>query len=410
VIACWCLGITQHRESVATIQEIVNLMLLRGNVGRAGTGLCPVRGHSNVQGNRTMGIGCQMSESFLASLEKAFGFTAPRRPGLSAIPALRAMLEGRVRFLFSLGGNLAAAAPDTEVTTRALRGCRMTVMVSTKLNRSHLICGEQAVILPCLGRTEIDRQGGVPQFITVENTAGVVHSSRGCVEPSAPGLMSEPRLVAELAQAVLGSGSSFPWPACAQDYGLIRRFIEQLIPGYTGWGKTLERDAGFRLPNPASSRDFAAVGGKAKFMVHALSAPAPLEDGRFLLMTIRSHDQFNTTIHGLNDRYRGIRNERRVIFLNPEDMKELGIEPEQAVDITSHFRNVRRTVRGFYAIPYTIPKRCAAAYFPEANPLVPLDSVNPETMTPTSKSIVVSLQPSLPGAGRQRRTGGSRRA
>ena len=392
-ICCWAMGLTQHKNAVANIQEIVNLLLLRGQIGKPGAGVCPVRGHSNVQGDRTMGIWERPTEAFLASLSKEFNFEPPREHGLDTVEAIKAMHEEPGKIFFALGGNFLSATPDTEFTAQALKRCRLTVHVSTKLNRAHLITGEQALILPCLGRTELDAQATGAQFVSVENSMGVVQSSRGTLEPASAHLLSEPAIVARLAAATLGERSRVDWLALAGNYDLIRAGIERVIPGFDDYNRRVREPGGFYLPNLARERRFMTATGKANFTVHALPRHN-LRPGQFLMMTMRSHDQFNTTIYGLDDRYRGIYQGRRVVFLNPQDIAEANLTEGQLVDLPSHFEDEERTAPRFVVIPYSIPTGCAATYFPEANVLVPLRSVAEKSNTPASKSVVISLRPS----------------
>ncbi|HYO62101.1 MAG TPA: FdhF/YdeP family oxidoreductase [Pyrinomonadaceae bacterium] len=396
-IVCWAMGLTQHKNAVSNVQEIVNLLLLRGQIGKPGAGVCPVRGHSNVQGDRTMGIWERPSDAFLDALAREFDFDPPRRHGLDTVETIKAMHAGRVKGFFALGGNFLSATPDTEYTAEALRRCRLTAQVSTKLNRAHLITGEQALILPCLGRTETDVQAAGPQFVTMENSMGVVHASRGTLRPASPHLLSEPAVVARLAHETLGARTTLDWAAFAADYDRVRDRIARVVPGFENYNARVREPGGFYLPNLARERRFKTATGRANFTVHELPR-LELAPGQFLMMTVRSHDQFNTTVYGLDDRYRGVRNERRVVFLNPEDVREAGLREGQPVDITSHFRGETRTARGFVVVPYEIPRRCAATYFPEANVLVPIGSVAERSNTPASKSVVVSLRPS-PGGG-----------
>jgi len=389
-ITCWAMGLTQHHNAVETIREVVNLHLITGKVGRARSGLCPVRGHSNVQGDRTMGIWERMPEAFLSALEKEFDFTAPRDHGYDTIEAIRAMYAGKARVFIGLGGNFLSAAPDTHYTAAAMRRCRLTVEISTKLNRSHLVTGERALILPCLGRTEIDLRKSGPQFVTVENSMGVVHSSEGRLEPASPDLLSETAIVCRIAKATLGKQSTVPWRLFEENYEHIRNRIDKVIPGFENFNQRAKVPGGFYLPNAVKQRQFDTASGKAQMTVNPLNQ-IQLENGQLLLQTFRSHDQFNTTIYGNNDRYRGIKNERRVIFMNIEDMQERGIVAEQPVNITSHFEGETRNAKLFLVIPYQTPKGCAAAYYPEANVLVPLASVADVSQTPTSKSIVVTV-------------------
>ncbi len=392
VIVCWAMGLTQHRHAVANVQEIVNFLLLRGNIGKPGAGPCPVRGHSNVQGDRTVGITEKPKPAFLAALEAEFGFRAPRRPGLDVVGAIRAMQEGRARLLFALGGNFAVATPDSEATAGALRRCTLTAHVSTTLNRSHLVTGEEALILPCLGRSEIDRQASGPQQVSVENSMSVVSSSRGRLPPASPALRSEPAIVAGLARAVLGEASRVPWEELVSDYDRVRERIERTVPGFADYNRRLRRPGGWGLPSGARSRRFETASGRAEFRVHPLP-DASLAPGQLRLTTIRSHDQFNTTVYGLDDRYRGVRGDRRVVFLHPEDVVERGLRAGQRVDLVSEFRGEERCARAFRVVPYELPRGCAAAYFPEANPLVPLDSVAEGSRTPTYKSLPIRLRP-----------------
>jgi molybdopterin-dependent oxidoreductase alpha subunit len=393
IICCWAMGLTQHKNAVATIQEVINFLLLRGNIGRPGAGPCPVRGHSNVQGDRTMGVWEKMSDQFLDRLGAEFGFTPPREHGTDAVDSIKAMHDGRIRIFFALGGNFLSATPDTEFTARALQNCRLTAHVSTKLNRSHLITGQIALILPCLGRTETDRQAEGEQFVTVEDSMGVISSSRGHLEPASEYLLSEPAIIAGLARAALVDRTTVPWEELIADYGRIRDRIERVIPGFENFNQRIAQDI-FYLPNPArDQRRFATDVGKAKFTVHAIE-PNELQPGQYIMMTIRTHDQFNTTIYGLDDRYRGVYNGRRVIFLNPEDLTEAGLEAGQLVDLTNHFKGRNRVAKYFLVTPFEIPRGCAATYFPEANVLVPIDSVAERSNTPTSKFVVITVSPS----------------
>ncbi|HVS54472.1 MAG TPA: FdhF/YdeP family oxidoreductase [Opitutaceae bacterium] len=390
IIVCWCMGVTQHKNAVVTIQEIVNFLLLRGNIGRPGAGPCPVRGHSNVQGDRTMGIWDKPKKEFLDKLAAEFGFEPPRAPGFDTVEAIKAMHDGRAKVLFALGGNFLGAPSDTEFTAAALRNCRLTAHVSIKLNRSHLVTGRTALILPCLGRTEIDRQAGGEQFMTVEDSMGVINPTRGVLEPVAEKLLSEPAIVAGLAKAVLGPTRPIDWDACIANYDLIRDRIEAVVPGFPAYNDRI-RAGTFYLPNPPrDERKFNTRSGKAVFIAHPLSR-VELAPGQFLLTTIRSHDQFNTSIYGLDDRYRGIYNGRRVVFMNEDDMKEAALVQGQLVDLTSHFRGQQRRAERFMVAPYPIPRRCLATYYPEGNVLVPIDSTADSSNCPASKSVVVTL-------------------
>jgi molybdopterin-dependent oxidoreductase alpha subunit len=389
LICCWAMGLTQHRSAVATIQYIVNFLLLRGNIGRPGAGACPVRGHSNVQGDRTMGIWERPRPAFLDSLRREFGFEPPRTHGLDTVAAIRAMHEGRAGVFFAMGGNFLSATPDTRYTAEALRRCRLTAHVSTKLNRAHLITGRQALILPCLGRSELDVQQSGLQFVTVEDSMGVISASHGVFEPASDKLLSETAIVAKLATATLGERSTTPWLQMAGDYDRIRASIARVIPGFDHYNDRI-RKGPFVLPNAAREGEFLTQGGKAHFTVHPIPS-IPLDDDQLLMMTIRSHDQFNTTIYGLDDRYRGIRNGRRVIFLNADDIRSRGLQEGDFVDITSHFEGEQRTARSFRVVPFPIPPKCAATYFPEANVLVPIGSVAEKSNTPASKSVVITV-------------------
>jgi molybdopterin-dependent oxidoreductase alpha subunit len=392
VVAGWGLGITQQVNGVATIREIVNLLMLRGNLGKPGAGACPARGHSNVQGNRTMGIGSRMPEAFLGALGSTFGFEPPRPSGLGAIETLRAMHTGKVKVFISMGGNLLAAAPDTGYATEAMRRCRLTVMISTTLNRNHAVAGEQALILPCLSRSELDQRNGIAQWVTVEDTTGHVHRSRGCLEPAGPELRSEPWIVAAMARAVLGDRSRVPWSPMGSDYQLIRDAIARVVPGFVDFNRRVLEPGGICLPNPARERKFNLPDGRARFTVQTFDEKR-LAAGQFLLTTVRSHDQFNTAIFSLNDRYRGIRGERRVVLMNPQDMLQMGIVPEQLVDLVGVETDRPRLGRFFHAIPYNIPCGCAAAYFPEADVVVPIGHTDRESGTPASKAVPVSIRP-----------------
>ena len=398
-IVCWAMGLTQHRNSVATIREVVNFLLLRGSIGRPGAGVCPVRGHSNVQGDRTMGIWERPSAAFLDALAGEFGFEPPRRPGLDVVDSIRAMRDGRVRVLFAMGGNFLSATPDTGVTTAALRSLALTVHVSTKPNRSHLVHGEEALILPCLGRTERDVQAGGEQRVSVEDSMGLVHASRGRLPPASPRLRSEVSIVCRLAQATLGADHPVPWAAFERDYAAVRERIARVIPGFEHFNERLAHAGGFALPHPPrDERRFPTESGRARFTVNPVD-PVDVPAGRLLLQTVRSHDQYNTTIYALNDRYRGIRAGRRVVMVNPADLDELGLHDGDTVDLVGEFRDgVERRAPRFRVVAYPTARGCAAAYYPETNVLVPLDSVAEVSNTPASKSIVVRLERRADGA------------
>jgi molybdopterin-dependent oxidoreductase alpha subunit len=399
VIACWAMGLTQHKHAVATIQELVNVLLMRGSVGKPGAGLCPVRGHSNVQGDRTMGIVEKPAAWFLDALAKEFAFDPPRHHGYDTVEAIQAMHAGRVRVFFALGGNFLSATPDTHFTAEALRKCKLTVHVSTKLHRGHLVTGEQALILPCLGRTERDLQDGRPQVVTCENSMGVVQTSEGTFPPASEHLLSEVAIVARLAKAAVPGRGTIDWDAVEKDYDRVRDHIARVIPGFGNFNERVRKPGGFYLPNGPRDGDFKTPGGKAVFTANALHR-IDLAPGELLMMTIRTHDQFNTTVYGLDDRYRGIKHGRRVVFLNEADVAERGLKAGDVVDLVGHFRGVTRVAEKFAVVPYPIPRRCAATYFPETNVLVPIDSTADVSNTPTSKSVVITLRrqgrPGLP--------------
>ena len=390
IIACWAMGLTQHKNAVATIQDVINLLLLRGSIGKPGAGACPVRGHSNVQGDRTMGIWEQPPQAFLDKLKEVFEFEPPREHGFDTVEAIKAMHTGNEKVFFALGGNFLSATPDTNFTAAGLRRCRLTVQVSTKLNRSHLIVGRQALILPCLGRSELDHQASGTQFVSCENSMGIVQSSRGIMTPASELLLSEPAIVCRLAQATLGSRSRVDWESLAANYDRIRDLIARVIPGFDDYNAKVRRPGGFYLPNAPRSGTFPTATSKANFTVHPLPDER-LEPGELIMTTIRSHDQFNTTIYGLDDRYRGIHNGRRVIFMHADDIREQGFNPGDIVDLTSQFNGVTRIAHSFVIVPYDIPRRCAATYFPETNVLVPIDSVAEKSNTPTSKYVVIRV-------------------
>jgi molybdopterin-dependent oxidoreductase alpha subunit len=406
VIACWAMGLTQQRHAVTAIQELINLMLLGGHIGRPGSGVCPVRGHSNVQGDRTMGIWERMPDSFLDGLREVFGFEPPRKHGWDVVDSIQAMHRGEAKVLIAMGGNLLSAAPDTEFTAEALSRCNLTVQVSTKLNRSHLITGKKALILPCLGRTDRDPQASGEQFVTVENSMGIVHTSRGTLEPPSDQLLSEPAIVARLATATLGNRSKVDWVNLIEDYDTIRDLISRVVPGCEDMNRRVRQKSGFYLPNAARDHEFKTKTGKANFTVSAIE-PIDLKPGQFLMTTLRSHDQYNTTIYGLDDRYRGVFHGRRVVLINGKDLTDNGWEAGCHLDITSCFhvdgKEERRTARSFVAVAYDIPRECVATYFPEANALVPIHSVALRSNTPTSKAVVVSLALSQTDVENERR-------
>jgi len=399
VIMCWAMGITQHRHSVATIQEIANLMLLRGNLGVPGAGLCPVRGHSNVQGDRTMGINERPPVALLDSLERRFGFKVPRHNGHNTVEAIGAMLAGQAKVFIGLGGNFAQATPDTERTAQALRSCELTVQISTKLNRSHLIHGKQALILPCLGRTDIDLQGEGPQAVTVEDSFSMVHASNGQLQPLSRQMRSEPAVIAGIAAATLGA-SPVDWNWLVADYGRIRDLISETIPGFDDFNQRLQHPGGFYLGSSAGQRQWKTASGRANFKANGLPDDLLHERVRatgqvpdLIMQSMRSHDQYNTTIYGLDDRYRGVKGQRNVLFANEADIIRLGFHPGQKADIVSLWSDGReRRVKGFTLLAFDIPAGQAAAYYPEVNPLVPLESVGDGSHTPTSKFVAIKLE------------------
>ena len=393
-IVCWAMGLTQHRNSVAIIQEIANLLLLGGHIGRPGAGVCPVRGHSNVQGDRTVGINHNPSAKFLSDLHDSTGIAIPTKPGVDSVRAVKSMRGGTAKVFLSMGGNFVSAMSDTKATASALSNCSITAQVSTKPNRSHLVTGRTALILPCLGRSEKDHTSVGEQFVSVENSMGIVHSSRGSSKPASGMLRSEPSIVSGIAGALdtrIGR-SGIAWQDLAEDYDKVRDMIEASIPGFEGYNERVRLDGGFYLPNPPrDSRTFPTESGYANFRVHDLSG-ASAGSGQYLMMTIRSHDQYNTTIYGLDDRYRGINKGRRVVLMNQSDMDDNDWSKGDLVDLTSHFEGNELHAREWYIVPYEIPKGNIATYFPEANVLVPLDSVAEGSNTPTSKSVVVTIR------------------
>ncbi|MCM1948839.1 FdhF/YdeP family oxidoreductase [Streptomyces hydrogenans] len=395
-IVCWAMGLTQHKHSVPTIREVVNLLLLRGNIGRPGAGVCPVRGHSNVQGDRTMGIFERPAPAFLDALDKEFGIVSPRHHGFDVVRSIQALRDGEAKVFFAMGGNFVGATPDTEVTEAAMRRARLTVHVSTKLNRSHAVTGTRALILPTLGRTDKDVQRGGRQFVTVEDSMGQVHASRGNLPPASPHLLSEPAIVARMARAVLGAGSATPWEDFEADYAAVRDRIARVVPGFEDFNARLAADpAGFALPHaPRDERRFPTKTGKANFTAAPVEYPR-VPEGRLLLQTLRSHDQYNTTIYGLDDRYRGIRGGRRVVMVHPEDAAELGLADGSYADLVSEWTDgSERRAPGFRVVHYPTARGCAAAYYPETNVLVPLESTADISNTPASKSVVVRLEES----------------
>jgi molybdopterin-dependent oxidoreductase alpha subunit len=389
IITCWAMGLTQHRNAVATIREVVHVHLLLGAIGRPGAGLCPVRGHSNVQGDRTMGIFEKMPETFLTRLDEVCGIQSPRKHGYDTVQSIHAMHRGEAKVFFALGGNFLQATPDTAYTAEALTRCELTCHIATKLNRSHLVTGRTGLILPCLGRSEID---GDQRFVSCENSMGIVQMSRGVLKPASPHLLSEVEIIARLGDALFSPQHPVKWKWFAEDYDRIRDLIERVVPGFEQYNHRVNLNGGFHLPNPAKQRIWGTSTGRAHFI------PGPLDafqtaSGRLILQTLRSHDQFNTTIYGNNDRYRGIGNARRIILVNPQELIDRNIAPGAEVDITSYWHDEIRVAKQFIAIPYDMPRGSAAAYFPEANVLVAACSQAEGSGTPTSKSIEIQIAP-----------------
>ena len=433
-IVCWAMGLTQHKHSVPTLRDVVNVLLLQGNIGRTGAGVCPVRGHSNVQGDRTVGIYEKPSVAFLEALDREFAFTAPREHGFDTVEAIRAMRDGRVRVFMGMGGNFVSATPDTAVVEAVMARVNLTVHVSTKLNRSHVVTGRRAIILPTLGRTDRDRRGGAEQRVTVEDSMGAVHASRGRLAPPADDLLSEVAIVARLCGHLFADGTSpatapavhdgdperglpeygkieaerrtpralknvphADWAALETDYALIRSHLSRVIPGFEDFEDRIQKGRTFFLPNgPRDERRFATVDGKARFTANPLEFPV-IPRGRLLLQTLRSHDQYNTTIYGKDDRYRGIHDGRRVVLVNADDIVQLGFVDGEIVDLVSEWTRPdgsveERRAEEFRIVPYSTPRGNAAAYYPETNVLVPLDSVADVSGTPTSKAVIIRLE------------------
>ncbi|OMC11586.1 FdhF/YdeP family oxidoreductase [Mycolicibacterium fortuitum] len=391
-VICWAMGLTQHRHAVATIGEATNLLFMRGMIGKPGAGVCPVRGHSNVQGDRTMGIWEKMPEKFLDALDHRFGITSPRKHGYDTVDAIRAMRDGRAGVFIGMGGNFVSATPDTEVTEAALRSCALTVQISTKLNRSHVVHGRTALILPTLGRTDKDFQTAGKQMVSVEDSMSMVHLSRGSLTPPSEHLRSEVAIVCQLARELLGPEHPVPWEEFNADYDRIRDAIADVVPGCEDYNRKVRQPDGFQLPHPPrDSREFRTTTGKANFSVHPLEW-VPVPEGRLVLQTLRSHDQYNTTIYGLDDRYRGVKGGRRVVFINPADLEAMGLKAGDRVDLVSEFDGQERRAKDFLIVEYSTPRGNAAAYYPETNPLVPLDHTARKSNTPVSKAVVIRLE------------------
>ena len=393
IIACWAMGLTQHKNAVNTIKEIVNLLLLKGSIGKPGAGTCPVRGHSNVQGDRTMGIYERPSAAFLQSIKNNFGFQPPVKPGFDVVETIKAMHDGKIKVFIAMGGNFLSATPDTQFTAQAIQRCNLTVHVSTKLNRSHLIHGDEAIILPCLARSDKDFQQSGQQFVSCENSMGLIHRSIGVLKPVSDTLLSEPAIVCKMAMATLGNRSNTRWQSYMDNYDLIRNDIEKTIPGFENYNERIRIPGGFYLPNCNREGEFATTSAKANFNI-AMAERNELKENEMMMMTIRSHDQFNTTIYGLNDRYRGIYNERRVILMNASDIERLHCKEGESVDLYNHHGGVERVARNFIIVSYPVPRGCTATYFPETNVLVPIDSVAEKSNTPTSKLVVITCKKS----------------
>lgn len=397
VIVCWAMGVTQQKHGVATVREIVNFLMLRGNLGRPGAGVCPVRGHSNVQGDRTMGIWERMPQTFMDALGREFGFTPPSHHGLDAVDSIRAMRDGRAKFFMGFAGNFVRATPDSELTERAMRNCSLTAHVSTKLNLSHAVCGQTALILPTLGRSDRDVQASGEQFVTVEDSMSNVHQSHGRLDPASEHLLSEVAIVCRLARHALGEAPAIPWEDFEADYDLVRERISRVVPGFEDFNRRVREPGGFRLPNPVNERRYPTPSGKAVFTRNTFDR-LQVPDGHLVLQTMRSHDQWNTVPYALNDRYRGIHNGRRVVLVNPDDIAALGLVDRQVVDLVSAWEDgIERRAKNFRVVAYPSARGSAASYYPETNVLVPLDSVADTSNTPTSKGVIVRLVPAEAG-------------
>ncbi|MCU0422467.1 MAG: FdhF/YdeP family oxidoreductase [Bacteroidia bacterium] len=392
IIACWAMGLTQHKNAVSTIKEVVNLLLLKGSIGKPGAGTCPVRGHSNVQGDRTMGIYEKPSKQFIERLNQYFNINAPYEHGYDVVEAIKVMHDQPGKVFIAMGGNFLSATPDTKYTAEALQNCALTVHISTKLNRSHLITGKEALILPTFGRSDMDvNNAGELQLVSCENSMGVVQLSKGSLKPVSKQLLSESVIVCRLAQAVFKSNTKIDWSKYIAHYDNIRNDIEQVIPGFESYNERLRKPGGFYLPNASREGKFNTLTGKANFNVAEITHQ-PLQENELVMMTIRTHDQFNTTIYGLDDRYRGIYKERRVIMMNEQDIVKQGFKPGELVDLYNYDGGIERVAKKFIIVPYAIPQQNCATYFPETNVLVPITSVAEKSNTPTSKFVVVKLK------------------
>ncbi|WP_273446668.1 FdhF/YdeP family oxidoreductase [Neolewinella agarilytica] len=390
IVLCYAMGLTQHENSVDVIKEMVNLLLLKGSIGKPGAGICPVRGHSNVQGDRTVGVWEKLKPELRDALRAHFNFEPPEKDGYDVVNSIKAMGEGRAKVFFGLGGNFLSATPDTVYTAKGLRQCKLTVHISTKPNRSHVVHGEQALILPCLGRTETDIRAQGEQFVSCENSMGVVQMSKGVLKPAGENLRSEVAIICGLASKTLGARSQVQWKDMSNDYDNVRDAIAACVPGFERYNERVREPAGFYLPNGPRNRRFGTEDGKAHFTVSPLSCHI-LEPGEYLMMTVRSHDQYNTTIYGMHDRYRGIHNERRIVMMNKADMAEAGLSTGDKVNLSSEYDGETRHARLFQVVPYSIPRGNIGTYFPEANTLVPITRTARGSNTPISKSVRVRI-------------------
>lgn len=397
IIFVWGMGLTQQKNGVSMLKEIVNMSLLKGSIGKPGAGLCPVRGHSNVQGNRTMLISENPSQKQLDKIKDVFGFEPPREKGYDVVNAIKAMYEGKVKVFFGMGGNFLSATPDTNYTAEAMRSLKLSVQVSTKLNRGHLVHGEEALILPTLSRSDKDIVNGVAQFISCENSMGIVQSSKGILNPISDQLMNETQIVCEMAKSTLGDRSVVDWDKFANSYDDIRDVIEKCIPGFEDYNKRVREPGGFYLPNGPREGKFITEKfiDKAPFTLTELPVH-DLAEGEYMMASIRSHDQFNTTIYGLEDRYRGIKNERRVVFMNVKDMEKEGFAAGEKVDMFNYSDGIERVARLFVVVPYSIPEGNTATYYPETNVLIPISSVADQSNTPIAKLIVIRIKKHVP--------------
>lgn len=393
IIVCWGMGLTQQPNGVDVIKEIVNLLLLKGSIGKAGAGVCPVRGHSNVQGNRTMLINHTPTDEQLDRLQEVFKFKPPRHHGYNVVAAIKAMQEEKVKVLFCMGGNFLSATPDTTYTANAIRKLQLSVCVSTKLNRSHLVHGQEAIILPTLSRSDIDLVNGQRQFVSTENSMGVVQASQGMLRPVSDHLISETQIVCRMAMATLGNKSVVDWRRYANSYDAVRDDIEKCIPGFENFNVRVRRKEGFYLPNAARDGQFITkqYGDRAPFTLTTLPDNALAPD-EFMMASVRTHDQFNTTIYGLDDRYRGIKNERRVIFINQKDIEEAGFAPGEKVDLFNYDQGIERVARLFIIVPYPIPVKNTVTYFPETNVLISIDNVVEESNMPAAKYVKIKIR------------------